>query len=135
MVKNNLPDTPSINLLGAGTVLKGDITSSGDFRIDGTMVGSINSKGKIIVGTTGKIEGEVICQNADISGEVKANLTVTELLTLKATAKIHGDIRTGKLAIESGANFSGTCSMEEPSFRREKLILENEKPPVKEKVL
>ncbi|HNS17733.1 MAG TPA: polymer-forming cytoskeletal protein [Bacteroidales bacterium] len=135
MVKNNLPDAPSINLLGAGTILKGDITSSGDFRIDGTMLGSINSKGKIIVGTTGKIDGEVVCQNADISGELKANITVTELLTLKATAKIHGDIRTGKLAIESGASFSGTCSMEEPSFKRDKFVLENEKPIVKEKVL
>lgn len=133
MAKNNLPDAPSINLLGTGTHVKGDLTSNGDFRIDGTLIGAINSKGKIIVGTTGKIEGEIICQNADISGEVKANLTVTELLTLKATAKVKGDIQTGKLAIESGAHFSGTCSMEDTSFKKEKLVLTDEKPAVKEK--
>ena len=135
MAKNNVPDAPSINLLGSGTNVKGDITSTGDFRIDGTLIGSISSKGKIIVGTTGKIDGEMMCHNADISGEVKANLTVAELLTLKATAKVKGEVHTGKLAIESGAHFSGTCSMEDASFKKEKLILENEKPAAKEKSL
>ncbi len=104
-----------MNMLGAGTTIKGDIQSNGDFRIDGTLIGSIQSKGKIVVGQTGHVEGEVVCSNADISGQVKAQLNVAELLTLKATAKFSGEITTSKLSIEPGARFSGTCNMSEPA--------------------
>ena len=89
----------------------GDVTSSGDIRVDGTLKGSINTKGKVVVGSTGIVEGDVVCQNADISGELKAKISVSELLALKSTAKLDGDIVTNKLAIEPGATFSGSCSM------------------------
>ncbi len=111
MAKSFEQESPSINLIGAGTVIKGDIKSNGDIRIDGTLIGSINSKGKIVVGTTGNIEGDVTCQNADFSGIIKANVTVSELLSMKATAKLTGDVTANKLAIEPGALFSGSCSM------------------------
>ena len=100
-----------VNLIGVGTNISGDITSSGDIRVDGTLEGSINTKGKVVVGSTGVVEGDVVCQNADISGELKAKISVSELLSLKATAKLDGDIVTNKLAIEPGATFSGSCSM------------------------
>lgn len=111
MARTITPEAPSYNLLGGETTIRGEITSSGDFRIDGTLIGSINSKGKIIIGSTGKVEGEVICQNAEISGEVKATIKVSELLSLKASAKVNGDIHTNKLAIEPGARFTGKCEM------------------------
>jgi len=100
-----------VNLIGVGTTISGDITSSGDIRVDGTLKGSINTKGKVVVGSTGVVEGDVVCQNADISGELKAKISVSELLSLKTTAKLDGDIVTNKLAIEPGATFSGSCSM------------------------
>ena len=100
-----------VNLIGVGTTILGDITSSGDIRVDGTLKGSINTKGKVVVGSTGIVEGDVVCQNADISGELKAKISVSELLALKSTAKLDGDILTNKLAIEPGATFSGSCSM------------------------
>ena len=112
MVKNKENEMPSINLLGPGTVVKGEFRVNGDFRIDGTLVGSIECKGKIVVGPSGAIDGEIQCQNADFSGDVKAQVRVSELLTLKETAKFSGDIVTSKLAIEPGAKFSGTCKME-----------------------
>jgi len=112
MAKNREPELPSINLLGTGTIVKGEITVNGDFRIDGSLVGNINCKGKVIVGPTGSIEGEIRCQNADFSGDVKAIVKVAELLTLKESARFQGDITTGKLAIEPGAKFSGNCIME-----------------------
>ncbi len=112
MAKSNEEDTHNINILSTGTSLKGDIKSNGDIRIDGTLIGSVNSKGKVVIGPTGNIEGEIICQNADFSGVIKAKIVVTELLLLKATAKITGDIITNKLAIEPGAKFSGTCNMD-----------------------
>jgi cytoskeletal protein CcmA (bactofilin family) len=112
MAKNREPEMPSINILGPGTVVKGEINVNGDFRVDGTLTGNITCKGKIVVGQTGRIDGEIICQSADFSGEVKATAKVSELLTLKETASFSGDILTGKLAIEPGAKFSGTCRME-----------------------
>jgi cytoskeletal protein CcmA (bactofilin family) len=119
MAKNFEQESPSINLIGAGTVIKGDINSNGDIRIDGTLIGSVNSKGKLVVGNTGIIEGEVNCQNADFSGTIKAAVTVTELLSLKATAKLNGDVITNKLAIEPGAIFSGSCSMNNTTSYKE----------------
>jgi cytoskeletal protein CcmA (bactofilin family) len=112
MVKNKENEVPSINLLGSGTMVKGEIKLNGDFRIDGTFIGSIQCKGKVVVGPTGMIEGEINCQNADFSGEIKATVKVAELLTLKESAKFTGDITTNKLAIEPGAKFSGNCVME-----------------------
>lgn len=118
MAKPKEPEVPSINLLGVGTVVKGEIRLNGDFRIDGTFLGSINCKGKVVVGSTGMIEGEITCQNADLSGEVKATVKVAELLTLKESAKFTGDITTNKLAIEPGAKFSGQCVMDNSGVRQ-----------------
>lgn len=101
----------SINLIGAGTIIIGDITSNGDMRIDGTLKGNVATSGKLVLGLSGKIEGDVACQNADVSGEIQGKISVTELLSLKASAKIMGDIITGKLSIEPNATFTGTCNM------------------------
>lgn len=124
MAKNINGENQSVNMLGAGTIIKGDIQSNGDFRVDGTLIGSIHSKGKIVIGETGNVDGEVTCRNADISGQVKAQLTVSELLTLKATAKISGEITTNKLSIEPGARFSGTCNMSEAGTKGNKPALD-----------
>lgn len=111
MARNNEVENPAINIIRKGTDIKGDVTCTGDIRIDGVLSGTLNSQGKVVVGESGIIEGEVICKNADISGKIKANIIVKELLQLKATANISGDINTNKLSIEPGANFTGTCNM------------------------
>ena len=111
MARNTDNDSPSVNLIGNGTVIKGSIQSDGDIRIDGTLIGSIVSKGQVVVGPSGNVEGDIACNDADISGNLKVKITVAEVLLLKPSAKLAGDIVTNKLAIESGATFSGTCSM------------------------
>jgi cytoskeletal protein CcmA (bactofilin family) len=111
MVKNNIVEAKP-NSIVAGTKIKGEVESSGDFRIDGTLIGSITCKGKIVVGQTGTIEGEIKCQNADLSGTIKAQVVVEQLLTLKASAKLHGDVITNKISIEPGAKFTGSCNMD-----------------------
>lgn len=111
MARNNEVENPAINIIRKGTEIKGDVTCAGDIRIDGVLNGTLNSEGKVVVGQTGIIEGEVTCKNADVSGNIKANIIVKELLQLKATANITGDINTNKLSIEPGANFTGTCNM------------------------
>ena len=107
---SDAPNT-SVNLIGGGTIIKGDIISAGDVRIDGTLEGSLNAKGKLVVGPTGSVDGELFCQNADISGQLNGQITVSELLSLKSTSKVTGDIVTNKLSIEPGAVFTGSCSM------------------------
>lgn len=109
--KHSGSESGAINLIGSGTTINGDIQSSGDVRIDGTLTGNITLSGRLVIGPNGKIEGNVICQNADISGEIKGKVQIAEMLSLKATAKILGDIATGKISIEPGAVFTGTCNM------------------------
>lgn len=111
MAKTNDTDASAINIIRKGTIIKGDINCVGDIRIDGELKGKLISEGKVVVGTTGLIEGEVTCKNADISGTLNAVLKVKELLLLKSTANIIGDIKTNKLSIEPGANFTGACNM------------------------
>jgi cytoskeletal protein CcmA (bactofilin family) len=109
--RNNTSDSGALNIVGAGTSIEGDVISSGDIRIDGSLKGTVKTRGKLVVGPSGNVEGEVYCQNADISGSIRGKLNVTELLSLKGTAKLSGEISTGKLSIEPGADFSGSCSM------------------------
>ncbi len=111
MANPKTTENPSINIIGAGTVIEGDIKSDGDVRVDGTLNGSIFTKGKLVLGVTGMIDGEASCQNADISGTISGKIKITELLSLKGTSKLTGDINTSKLSIEPGANFSGSCTM------------------------
>jgi cytoskeletal protein CcmA (bactofilin family) len=109
--KSAATDNGSINLIGNGTSITGDINSNGDVRIDGALKGNITISGKLVIGISGKIEGNVICQNADISGEIHGKITVNETLSLKTSAKILGDIITAKISIEPNATFTGTCNM------------------------
>ena len=111
MAKDNYSESTSVNLIGAGTIIEGDVTTNGDIRIDGSLKGSVTVKGKLVIGVSGSIDGEAICQNADVSGTLKGKIAVTELLSLKASAKLTGDIITNKIAVEPGAIFSGSCSM------------------------
>lgn len=101
----------SLNLINAGTEIRGDIISNGDVRIDGTLRGTVHTKARLVIGQTGIIEGDIKAQNADISGNIKGNISVDDLLSLKSTAKIQGDIITRKLIVETGGEFNGKCQM------------------------
>lgn len=101
----------SINLIGQGTTITGDLSCKGDIRIDGEIIGNVISKAKVVIGTTGKVIGDIIGSNADISGHLKGDLTVTDTIFLKSSARIEGDMVTNKLIVESGAIFSGHCNM------------------------
>ena len=103
--------TASQNRVNEGTILKGDIQSNGYFRIDGTIEGNINTPSKVVLGKSGLITGTLKCENADIEGTFEGNLDVSGTLTLKATAKIKGEVIVGKLAVEPGATFNASCVM------------------------
>lgn len=104
-------ESSPINIITVGTLIKGDITASGDFRLDGTLEGNIQLNGKLVVGDSGVVTGNVMCQNANIIGTVNGNLSVKELLSLHTSARVRGDILINKLSIEPGAVFTGKCRM------------------------
>ena len=101
----------SSNTIGKGTFLEGNVETYGNIRIEGKVTGNVKSKSKVALGPSSLVQGNVMAQNADLEGEVKGRIEITELLVLKATAIIDGDIVTGKLVVEPGAVFNGTCKM------------------------
>ena len=113
MAKQSYNDNPgqSINIISEGTKIKGDIIANGDTRIDGELIGNIAAKGKLVIGPKGKVEGEVNCSNIEVSGIIKGKVTASELLNMKSTSNISGDIVAGKLSVEPGSIFTGTCTM------------------------
>lgn len=123
----NSPDR--LNRLVEGTSVKGDIKTDSNFRLDGELVGTLNTLGKLVVGPAGRIEGEIVCGNADIEGEVIGNIKVDGLLLLKATARFRGNIIAQKIGIENGAEFNGNCHMGagQPKFETAPIpVAENE---------
>lgn len=109
--KNQSVDASTVNLIRQGTKINGDINSAGDIRIDGHLVGNLIANGKFVLGPNGFIEGNINSTNAELEGEVKGTVNIAEMLALKSTAKINGDIVTGRLSIEPGAVFNGSCNM------------------------
>jgi cytoskeletal protein CcmA (bactofilin family) len=97
--------------IGKGATLQGNIDTFGNVRVDGKLIGDIRSKSKVATGNASVVEGCITAQNAEIEGEVKGSLEIAELLVLKSTAIIHGDIFTTKMVVEAGAVFNGKCQM------------------------
>ena len=117
----------SINITSESTSIKGDITSEGDIRIDGHLIGNIEAKGRLVIGPKGRLEGEINCNTIEVSGYIKGKIKVSELLTMKSSAKINGEIIAGKLSVEPGSLFTGTCSMGNSDNRNEKPKPEEQK--------
>lgn len=111
MANYNNQSPERLNRIVEGTHIEGDIKSDSNIRIDGYLKGTITVKGRLVLGPTGKIDGNINCKNADLEGKLNGKIEVDELLSLKSTAKLQGEISTNKLSIEPGAIFSGNCKM------------------------
>lgn len=109
--KDVMPTGTEHNTLAYGTTVVGDIQAENDFRLDGSVKGTIVCKGKIIVGTKGVMDGTMTCANADVMGLVKGKIIISDTLSLKSTARVEGEITTKTLSIEPQAIFTGTCDM------------------------
>ncbi len=109
MKNNELNGKP--NRIEKSTVITEDIVSEADFRIDGTLEGSIKTSGKVVIGKTGVVDGVLICKNADVEGQFKGTLTVSDTLSLRASADVEGEVQIGKLSVEPGAAFNANCLM------------------------
>ncbi|MCQ2334559.1 MAG: polymer-forming cytoskeletal protein [Paludibacteraceae bacterium] len=100
------------NALTSGSKIIGTVIADQDFRIDGTIEGDVQCTGKVIIGEHGMLNGSVSCENADIHGTLDGKIKVNQTLTLRATAKLTGDVATGTLIVEPNAQFNGTCTMQ-----------------------
>ncbi|MCX8080944.1 MAG: polymer-forming cytoskeletal protein [Bacteroidia bacterium] len=109
--KNQHKGIDSVNLLGKGTVVNGDVHIQGDFRLDGKLEGNLKVSGRLVVGPEGVIFGNVESEFADISGEIKGDMKIRQILHMKNGCKIEGDLDCDKLVVDSGAIFNGTCRM------------------------
>ena len=98
-------------IIGSGVVFTGDISSTADIRIDGTVKGNLTCSARVLVGANGLIEGNVDCKQADITGNIKGNIKAKEILNLRGNANLDGDIFAAKLEVEPTAVFNGRCSM------------------------
>lgn len=99
----------SISRISAGTVIKGEIISPTDIRIDGTFEGRVQSKGRVVVGESATIKGDIVCENIDLWGKVEGNLFVKDTLSLKEGCVVTGNLHIRRLAVELGATFNGNC--------------------------
>jgi len=115
-------------LIGAGTTVKGDISSNSALRIDGTIVGNIHSTSKVVVGANGVVEGDINGNQADIIGKVNGNIRAKDLLQLRGDSTVNGNIYAGKLQVEPSAIFNGQCHMGEQAATAKATPQMNGKP-------
>ncbi len=116
---DNSLNVNDVSRISAGTVMKGEITSPGDLRIDGTFEGTVHSKGRVVVGENAVVKGNIICQNVDFCGSMTGNFFVKDTLSLKSGCKVDGDLHVKRLQVELDACFNGSCHMiDEAEFDR-----------------
>jgi cytoskeletal protein CcmA (bactofilin family) len=108
---SSAPNPKAMNQLGQGTVIDGEINSDADIRIDGTVRGNVISKGKIVLGASGLIDGDIRSENAYLEGRVNGKVEVADLQILSKSSFVNGDIMIKKLVVEEGAKFNGKCTM------------------------
>lgn len=103
------------SIIGQGITIQGEINTNADIRIDGKVIGNINSTAKVVVGESGYIEGDISAIQCDITGKVKGNFFIKELLSLRGKAEIEGDVKAGKISLEPTVMFNGSCRMGQTS--------------------
>ena len=120
-------DSPErLNRIVDGTKIIGDIFSESNLRIDGEVQGNISTKGKVVIGENGLVNGNLTCQEAEVEGKIDGNLSIEGLLILRETAKITGDIQTARLHMEEGALFLGSCAMRNTSVNENTTSMRQE---------
>lgn len=116
------PTSSSTNSLTQGTAVEGNLHADFDIRIDGALKGNLTCKGKVVIGPTGYIVGDVRCENAVIEGKFEGIMQVADVLHVKETAQVQGDISTSKLVVQPGSIFNVKCKMgdgsQSPTVRR-----------------
>ncbi len=109
----------SISRISSGTVIKGEITSPNDIRIDGTFEGKVHSQGRVVIGESAVVKGDIFCNDVDLWGKVEGNVFVKDTLALKDGCVVNGNLHVRRLSVELGATFNGNCkTISEAEFEK-----------------
>lgn len=106
----NVEDSSSQNqtsVITQGTRIEGKVQSSDSLRIDGHVIGEVNCKNKLVIGETGKIEGEVRAGDCNSSGLIEGNTTIVGSMNFTSTAKFSGVLKANKMNMDDGAQCTG----------------------------
>ncbi len=117
---NNIEETSFQNqtsVITQGTRIEGKVQSSDSLRIDGHIVGEVNCKNKLVIGPSGRIEGEVRAGDCNSSGTIEGNTTIAGTMKLTATAKFKGNLKAQNLDMDEGAQCSGEINTGETVFK------------------
>ncbi len=109
--QNTSANTAGTSQIVAGTVIEGKLKIPGDLRLEGEIIGDVNSEAKVVMGKTGIIDGNVKARNLDIRGKFTGELNISETLQIRSDADIQGNINTKNLVVENGAKLSGNCNV------------------------
>lgn len=101
-----------VNLLSEGTEVTGNIEANNDIRIDGSIKGDIKTTGRVVIGASAHIEGNVESAGADVIGHMKGNIISSGLVVLRDKSMFTGVIRSTVVTVEPGAVFNGECRIE-----------------------
>jgi cytoskeletal protein CcmA (bactofilin family) len=101
----------TFSVIGAGTVVTGNIKTEGSIRVDGKIVGNLVTQSDAAVGLNGVVEGAVDARNITVAGKVLGTLTAVQKLILESHSVLKGDLRTSRLVVDEGAVFDGRSSM------------------------
>src|SRR3546814_17212119 len=99
--------TGSVNLISAGTVIEGEINCRGDLRVDGKVIGRLNSKANVVIGNTGEVAGDIVCQQADVFGKYNGHMRISAILLMNSSCHVQGDGHAGTLEEAHGPVTSG----------------------------
>lgn len=113
-------ETKISTIIGKGVVIEGDFSAAGSVRLDGVVEGNVKVQGQLLVGATGKIQGNIDAQAVVIGGEVNGNVKAPEKAELTSTARVIGDIRTDLIVIDEKAVFQGKCDMNQEEIKPKK---------------
>ena len=101
----------SVSRISQGSVLKGDLSATTDIRVDGSVEGTLRSEGRVVAGEAACLSGRLFCANADIWGRMDGDIYVRDLLSLKSSAVVNGDIYVSRVQVELGAQVNGTVKV------------------------
>jgi len=112
------PPESVISIIGPGMKVVGDCRTDGTIRVEGTIEGSVHAGKAVVIGKQGIVRGDVLTQDAVISGRVEGKVVAESRLELQATCHIEGAIETRRMQLEEGAVLNGTVQMGEKSAQR-----------------
>lgn len=104
--------TPNRAVIGAGITIRGDVVGKEDLVLQGEVDGSVDLKDhSLTIGPQGKVLAHISARIISIEGTVEGDLTASEKVVLRGTARVLGDIFAPRVVMEDGASFLGSVDM------------------------